>query len=73
MLGNTISSIKSTFGLKLGFFSPLFVTTILFLILARAFRKKHVAADKIEMIGHVAVQCSSKMTQRSSAADWTKF
>ena len=64
-------------GTKLSFFLVHWL-----LILAEAFRNDHVVAcntalrsptEKIEMGGYVTVPCSSKMTQRSSTADWLKF
>ena len=64
------------------FLSPLLVSTSWFFILAEAFRNDHVAAcctalrsatEKNEMGGYVTVSCLSKMTRRSSTADWLKF
>ena len=61
---------------------PFLISTSWFLILAEAFRNDHVAAcstalrsatEKNEMGGYVTFPCSSKMTQRSSTADWLKF
>ena len=78
-----IASIKSTAGNKTRFFpSPFLISTSQFLILAEAFRNDHIAAcstalrsatEENEMGGYLTVPCSSKMTQRSSTADWTKF
>ena len=75
--------LKSTAGSEPGLFPSLFlVSTSWFLILAKAFRNDYVAAystalrsatEKNEMGGYVTVLCSSKMTQRSSTADWLKF
>ena len=78
-----IALIRSTAGNKTRLFlSPFLISTSWFLILAKAFRNDHVAACsaalrsatvKNEMGGCVTVQCPSKMTQRSSTADWFKF
>ena len=78
-----IESIKSVAGNKTRFFpSPLLISTSWFRILAEAFRNDHVTAcstalrsdtEKNEMCGYVTVPCSSKMTQRSSTADWINF
>ena len=78
-----IASIKSIAGNKTRLFSsPFLISTSWFLILAEPFRNDHVPAcstalrsstGKNEMDGHVTVPCSSKMTQRSSTADWLKF
>ena len=78
-----IALIKTTAGNKTRPFpSPVLISTSWFLILAEAFRKDHVAAcctspssatEKNEMGGYVTVPCSSKMTQRSSTADWLNF
>ena len=83
MLGNTIASIKSAFGTKLGFF------LVRFLLLpagsdflAKVFRNDYLApcstarrsaTEKNEIGGHVTVTCLSKMTQHNSTADWLKF
>ena len=77
------ASIKSTVDNKTRFFpSPFLISTSRFLILAKAFRNDYVAAcsfalrnatEKNEMGDYVTVPCSSKMTQRSSTADWLKF
>ena len=76
-----IASIKSTAGNKTTFSpSPFLISTSRFFILAEAFRNDYVAAcstalcsatEKNEMVGDVPF--SSKMTQRSSTADWIKF
>ena len=78
-----IASNKSTARNKTKLFpSPFLISTSFFLILAEAFRNDHVAAcstvlrsatEKKEMGGYATVPCSSKMTQRSSTADWLKF
>ena len=74
-----IASIKSSAVNKTRFFpSPFVISTSWFLILAEAFREDTVAAcsiatEKNEMGGYETVPCSSKMTQRSSTADWLKF
>ena len=78
-----IVSNKSTAGYKTRLFpSPFFISTSWFLILAEAFRNKHVATcstalrsatEKNEMGGYVNVPCSSKLIQRSSTADWPNF
>ena len=69
-------------GTKLDFFSPFLISTNWFRILAETFRNDNVAAcstalhfatEKNEMGGYVTVPRSSKITQRSSTADWTKF
>ena len=82
MLGKTIASTKSTFGTKLGFFSPFLVNMGWFLNLAKAFRNDYVAAcstarrsatEKNEIGGYVTVPCSSKLTQHKSTADWLKL
>ena len=77
-----IPTIKSTVGNKIKFLlNPFLISKSRFLILAEAFRNNHVAAcstalcsatEKNEMGGYVTFPCSSKMTQRSSTADWTK-
>ena len=73
------ASIKSTAGNKTRLFSsPYLISTSSFLILAEAFRNGYVAAcstatKKNEMGGYVTVPCPSKVTQRSSTADWLKF
>ena len=78
-----VLNIKSTAGNKTRLFPGLFlIFTSWFLILAEAFRNDHVAAfstalrgatEKNERVGYVTVPCSSKMTQRSSTADWIKL
>ena len=78
-----IASFKSTAGNKVRFFpSPFLISTSSFFILAEAFGNDYVAAcstglrsatDMNELDGYIAVQCPSKMTQRSSTADWLKF
>ena len=78
-----LALIKSTAGNKTRLFpSPFLISTSWFLILAEAFRNDHVAAfstalrsatEKNEFGGYVTVPFSSKMTQRSSTADWPKF
>ena len=64
------------------FLRPFLISTSRFLILAEAFRKDYVAVcstalrsatEKSELGGSVTVPCPSKMTLRSSAADWLKF
>ena len=76
------ASIRSTSLFPRLFPSPFLISTSWFLILAEAFRKDYVAAcstalrsatEKNEIGGYVIVPCSSKMTQRSSIADWLKF
>ena len=77
------ASIKSTAGNKTKFFpSPFLISTSRLLILAEAFRNDHVVAcstalrsatERRELGGYVTVPCPSKMTQRSSTADWLKF
>ena len=77
------ASIKSIAVKKIRLFlSPFLIFTSWFFTLAEAFRNDHVAAcssalrsatEKNEMGGYVTVPCSSKMTQRSSTADWLKF
>ena len=74
---------KSTAGNKTSLFLSWFlISTSLFPVLTEAFRNDHVAdcttallsaTQKNEMGGCVTVPCSSKMTQRSSAADWLKI
>ena len=78
-----IASITSTAGNKARLFPcPFLISTIWFLILAEAFQNDHVAAcstalrsptEKSEMGGYVTVPCASKMTPRSSTADWLNF
>ena len=78
-----IASIKSTDRNKTRLFlSPLLISTSWFLILAEAFRNDYVAAcstalcsavEKNEMDGYLTVPYLSKVTQRSSTADWLKF
>ena len=78
-----IASNKSTAGNKTRLLTSLsFISTSWFFILAEAFLNDHVAAcstnlrsatEKNEMGGYVTIPCSSKMTQRSSTADWPKF
>ena len=66
-----IVSIKSTDGNKARLFPrPFFISNSRVLILAEAFRS---ATEKNELGGHVTVPCPSKLTQRSSTADWSKF
>ena len=75
-----IASIKSTSGDKTRLFvSSFLISTSWFLILAEAFRNDYVAAfstairsvtEKNELGGYVTVPCPTKMTQRSSTADW---
>ena len=78
-----IASIKSTADNKTKLFpSPSLISTTWFLILAKAFRNDHEAVcstalssatEKNEIDGYVTVSCASKVTQRSSSADWIKF
>ena len=78
-----IASTKSTAGNKTRLFPiPFRISTKWFLILAGAFPDDQVAAcstalrsatERNEMGGYVTVPCSSKLTQRSSTADWLKF
>ena len=78
-----LQMIKSTAGNKTRLFlSPFFISTSWLLILAKAFRNDQIAVfstplrgatEKNEMGGYVTVPCSSKMTQRSSTADWLNF
>ena len=74
-----LPSVNSTAGNKTRLFpSPFLISTSRFPILVKAFRNDHVAAcstalrsaEKIEMGGNVTVLCPSKMTWRSSTADW---
>ena len=75
--------IASTTGNKTRFFpGPLLISTSRFLILAEAFRNDHVAAcstalrnatEENESGGYLTVPCPSKVTPRSSTADWLKF
>ena len=77
------ASIKSTVGNKTRLFPSLLnVSTSSRLTLAGMFRSDYVAAcslalrsatEENESGGYVAVQCSSKVKQRSSTADWLKF
>ena len=77
------ASNKSTVWIETRLFpSPFHVFTSSRLTLAGAFRSDHVAAcstalrsatEENESGGYVTVPCSSKMTQRSSTADWLKF
>ena len=77
------ASIKSTAGNKIRLFpSPFLISTCRFLILAEAFRNDYVATcsaalrsatEMNELDGFVTVPCPSKLTQRSSIADWLKF
>ena len=74
---------KSTAGSKLTFFlGPSLISTRRFLSLAEALRVGYVAAcstalrsatEKNDMGDYVTVPCPSKMTDRSSTADWLKF
>ena len=78
-----VASVKFTAGNKARLFSsPFLIFNSWFLNLAEAFRNDYVAAcstalrratEKNEMGGYLIVPCSSKMTQRSSTADWSKF
>ena len=82
MLGNSIASIYSTFGTKLGFFlarSTFFRSSRL--TLAEGFRGDYVAAcstalrsttEENDSGGYVDVPCPSKVKQRKSTADWLK-
>ena len=63
------------------FLSPFLVSASWFGILAEVLRNDHVATgstaihsatEKNEIGGYVTVPCSSKLAQRSSAADWIK-
>ena len=76
------ASVEYTAGNKTKHFPTSFlISTSCFFILAEAFQNNHVAAcstalrsaTENEMGGYVTVLCSSKMTQRSSTADWIKF
>ena len=70
-------------GTKLGFFlSPFPIPISWFRILGEAFRNDHVTArstalrsatEKNEIGCYVTVPCLSKMTQRSSTAEWPNF
>ena len=74
------ASFKYTAGNKTRFFAISFlISTSQFRILGEEFWNDHVAAcssalrsvtEKNEMVGYVAVPCSSKMTQRSSTPEW---
>ena len=78
-----IASIRYTAGNKTKlFFRPFLISTSWFLMMAKSFRNDYVAAcstalcsatEKNELGGYVNVPYPSKMTQRSSAADWLKF
>ena len=78
-----IASIQSTAGNKNTLYpSSFLISTTSFLILAGGFRNDYVAAcstalhsatEKNELGGYVTIPCPSKMTQRSSTADWPKF
>ena len=78
-----IASNKFTAGNKIRLFpSPFLVSTSWFFNLTKVFRNDHVAAcstalrsatEKNEIGAYVTVPCSTKMTQRSSTADWIKF
>ena len=78
-----IASNKSAAGKIITFFlSPFFISTSWFLILPEALRNDHVAVcstalrsdtEKNEIGGYVTVPSSSKLTQRSSTADWIVF
>ena len=78
-----VASIKSTAGNTTRFFpSPFLVFTRWRLTLAEAFRNDYVVAcnlafssatEENESGGYVTVPCPSKLTQRSSRADWLKF
>ena len=78
-----IAPTKYTAGNKTKLFpSPFLITPSRFWILVEAFWNSQVAAcstalcsatEKNEMGGYVIVPCSSKMTQRSSTADWIKL
>ena len=82
-MGFHVASFKSTAGNKNRFFpSPSLISISRFLIFAKMFRHDHVAAcstalrsatEKNEMGGYVTVPSLSKMSQRSSTADWLKF
>ena len=77
------ASIKSTVGNKTRLFrSPLHVSTSSRLTLAGAFRNDYVAAcsttlrgatEENDSGGYGAVQCPSKVKQRSSTVDWLEF
>ena len=78
-----IASMKSTAGKRTKISSNLFhISTSSRLTSAEAFRNDHVAAcstaprnatEENESGGNVTVLCPSKVTQRSSTADWLKF
>ena len=78
-----IASIKSTAVNKNRLLpSPFLISTNSFLILAEAFPNNHVAACSTalrnatginKMGGYVTIPCPSKLTLRSSTADWLKF
>ena len=78
-----VASIKTTAGNKTRFFpGPLLISTSWFLILAKAFGNglvvacstaRRSATAKNERNSYVTDPCLSKMTRRSSTADWIKF
>ena len=77
-----IALIKSTAGNKDRLFhSPFLISTSWFLFLAKPFRNDvaacstalRSATERKEVSGYVTIPCSSKLTQRSSTADWFKF
>ena len=78
-----IASIKSTVGNKTRLFPSLFlISTSWNLTLVEAFRNDHVttcstalrsATEENELGGYVTFPCPSKVTHRSSTADWLIF
>ena len=75
MLGNTIASIKSTFGSKLGFFlfrSSLPPAGSSFWPTCSGTTTCLSATEK-NKIGYVTVPCLYKMTEHNSIADWMKL
>ena len=78
-----IASTKATARNKTRLFhSPFHISTSSHLTLVEAFRNDHVAVfctalrsatEENESGGYVTVPCPSKMTQRSSSADWINF
>ena len=76
MLGNTIATIKSNFGTKLGLFlvrSSLLPVGSSFWPKCSGTTARRSAIEKNEISGYVTVPCLSKMTQHNSTADWMKL
>ena len=75
MLGNTIASIKFTFGTKVGFVlvrSSLLPFGSSFWSKCSGTTRRN-ATEKNELGGYVTVPCLSKLTQHKSTADWLSF